>query len=65
MVQIWILGYKSLSLRKFINFLEARSFRRLIDKKELKKMVQEEEQELEELLMSHGSSVVGRISVDR
>jgi len=35
------------------------------DKKELKKMVQEEEQELEELLMSHGSSVVGRISVDR
>ena len=65
MVQIWILGYKSLSLRKFINFLEARSFRRLIDKKELKKMVQEEEQELEELLMSRGSSVVGRISVDR
>ena len=65
MVQIWIVGYKSLSLRKFINFLEARSFRRLIDEKELKKMVQEEEQELEELLMSHGSSVVGRISVDR
>ena len=30
MVQIWILGYKSLSLRKFINFLEARSFLRLI-----------------------------------